>query len=72
VNDSPLAGYGAAGGPANGSFAGTGTVNTRSGALDSDLIGNPPPPISETSQPDAVSIPECSSTSHKPRRHRTD
>ncbi|MBK5291777.1 MAG: TonB-dependent receptor [Acidobacteriia bacterium] len=33
VNDPPLSGYGTAGGPANGGFAGTGTVDTHSGAL---------------------------------------
>ncbi len=34
VTDPPLAGYGTAGGPANGGFAGTGTVDTHSGALN--------------------------------------
>ena len=34
VTDPPLSGYGTAGGPANGGFAGTGTVDTNTGALN--------------------------------------
>jgi len=41
VNDPPLAGYGAAGGPANGGFAGTGTVTTHSGGLNYTAVFSP-------------------------------
>jgi hypothetical protein len=41
LNDPPLAGFGLAGGPANGGFAGTGTTNTQSGGLNYTWVASP-------------------------------